>query len=188
MIPKTHQDISTVEQLLNIPDDGNRYELVKGVLNMMSPVGSEHGKIAARIAARLVVHVEQHELGETYAAETGFRIATSPDTVRAPDAAFVSHDRLASVEPTRGYLPLAPDLLVEVVSPNDRFSDVEAKATDWLHAGTEIVLVADPANLILKVYTKDSDIRTLQQGETFFAGEVCGNWQLAVNDAFQIKA
>ena len=154
---------------------------------MMSPAGSEHGNIAARIAARLVVHVEQYDLGKTYAAETGFLISTSPDTVRAPDAAFVSNERLAKAEPTCGYLQLSPDLVVEVISPNDRFSQVEAKAADWLRAGTEIVLVADPENLVLKVYAKDSGIRTLGQGETFSAGDVCGNWQLTVNDAFQIK-
>jgi len=186
MISKTHQSITTAEQLLDMPDDGNRYELVNGVVNMMSPAGSEHGRVAARIGARLLVHVEKHNLGIAYAAETGFRISTSPDTVRAPDAAFVSHERLASVEPTRGYLPLAPDLVVEVISPDDRFSEVETKASDWLSAGTEIVLVTDPENLVLKVYANDSDIRTLQPGETFSAGDVCGNWQLAVNDAFQI--
>jgi Uma2 family endonuclease len=187
MISKANQEITTAEKLFSMPNDGNRYELIDGVLNMMSPAGSEHGRIAGRIFSRLAVHVEQYDLGVTYAAETGFRISTSPDTVRAPDAAFVSHERLASVEPTRGYLQLAPDLVVEVISPNDRFSEVESKAANWLRAGTEIVLVADPENRVLKVYTKDADIRTLNQSETFLAGGTCGGWQLDVNDVFQIK-
>ena len=187
MISKSSQHVTTAEQLLAMPDDGNRYELAEGMLIMMSPAGSEHGRIAGRIFARLAVHVEQCHLGETYAAETGFRIATSPDTVRAPDAAFVSHERLSTVEPTRGYLPLAPDLVVEVVSPNESFSDVETKVAGWLAAGTRIVLVADPADLSLRVYERGGEVRVLKRGDTFDAGEVCRHWTLDVDDAFQLK-
>ena len=187
MITKSKHNVTTAEQLLAMRDDGHRYELVRGKLTMMSPAGNEHGRIAGRILRRLGDYVEVNDLGETYTAETGFLISTSPDTVRAPDAAYVSHDRLASVEPTRGYLPLAPDLVVEVVSPNDSFSDVEAKARQWLEAGTRIVLVADPANSKLRVYRNQGEIRVLSEGDTFSAGEVCGEWQLTVNDAFQIR-
>ena len=79
--------VTAAEQLFALPDDGNCYELIGGVLAMMSRAGSEHGRIAGRIFLRLASHVEQHRLGETYAAETGFCIAKSPDTVRTPDAA-----------------------------------------------------------------------------------------------------
>ena len=154
---------------------------------MMSPAGSEHGWIAGRILNRLATHVEDHDLGRAYAAETGFRIATSPDTVRAPDACFVSHGRLATVESTRSYLPLAPDLVVEVVSPNDLSSEVEAKAEEWLKAGTDIVLVADPSNRTIRVYQDGSRILLLRAGDTFHAGKVCGNWTLGINDAFNIE-
>ncbi len=187
MISDTSQPLRTAEQLFAMPNDGNRYELVRGVLTMMSPAGSERGKIAGRIFARLHMHVEKLNLGETYAAETGFRIATSPDTVRAPDAAFVSHQRLATVEFTRGYLPLAPDLVVEVLSPGDSSSDVEAKAEQWLTSGTRLVLVADPANQTLRVYKNASQIQVLRSGERFDSGDICGDWQLSVDDAFQIK-
>lgn len=187
MIAKTPESITTAEQLLAMHHGDSRYQLIKGVLSMMSPAGSEHGRIAGRIFTRLAVHVEKHGLGVTYAAETGFRIAVSPDTVRAPDAAFVSHRRLTSIEPTRGYLPLAPDLVVEVVSPNDSFSDVEAKASNWLDAGAGIVLVADLENRLLKAYRPDRDIRTFRSGESFEAGEVCDNFTLAVNDVFELE-
>jgi len=154
---------------------------------MMSPAGSEHGWIAGRIFNRLATHVENSDLGRAYAAETGFKIASSPDTVRAPDACFVSHERLAMVEATQSYLPLAPDLVVEVVSPNDTSSEVEAKAEEWLEAGTDIVLVADPSNQTIRVYQDGSKILLLRAGDTFEAGKVCGNWTLSVNDAFEIK-
>jgi len=177
----------TATKLAELPDDGKRYELIRGVLNMMSPAGSEHGRIAGRIFLRLADHVEKNELGETYAAETGFLIEQDPDTVRAPDAAFVSFERLAKVEPTTGYLPVSPNLVVEVVSPNDSFSEVEAKAANWLSAGTQIVLVADPKNHALHIHETDRAICVLKPGDTFSAGEVCGDWQLRVNDAFQIR-
>ena len=187
MITKTNQQICNADQLFAMSNDGNRYELVKGVLKMMSPAGSEHGWIAGRIFNRLATHVEELDLGGTYAAGTGFRIASSPDTVRAPDACFVSHGRLATVESTRSYLPLAPDLVVEVVSPNDTSSEVEAKAEEWLKAGTGTVLVADPSNLTIRVYQDGAKILLLRAGDTFDAGPVCGNWQLSVNDALNIE-
>ena len=99
---------------------------------MMPPAGSEHGWIAGRIFNRLATHVEVFDLGRTYAAGTGFRIASSPDTVRAPDACFVSHGRLATVASKRSYLPLAPGLVVDVVLPNDtsRWSE-DSGASSW---------------------------------------------------------
>jgi Uma2 family endonuclease len=187
MIEKSPQNIETADQLLAMPDDGRRYELIAGVLSMMSPAGSEHGRVALRIASRLARHVEDLDLGQTYAAETGFLLARDPDTVRAPDAAFVSHQRLASVEATSGYLSLAPDLVVEVVSPSDSFSDVEAKAQQWTDSGTRIVLIADPVNQTLIVYQSASDIRVLRSGEAFESGDFCGGWKLTVDEAFDIK-
>ena len=188
MIQQTKNEITTAEQLSAMADDGHRYELINGVLRMMSPAGSEHGQVADRISRRLGNHVESKNLGATYAAETGFLIRTSPDTVRAPDAAFVSHSRLKSVEPTRGYLPLAPDLVVEVVSPSDSFSDVEAKAEQWLNAGTSVVIVADSSNQTLRVYENATQVRILRSGESYSSSDVCGNWELSVDDAFQIQS
>lgn len=187
MVSTDPQTVTTADQLYALPDDGNRYELIEGVLSIMSPAGSEHGRIAGRIFLRLAAHVEQHELGETYAAETGFRIGESPDTVRAPDAAFASRERLEAVAPTHGYLPLAPDLVVEVVSPNDSFSSVEAKAADWLQAGCQVVLVADPSNLTIHVYESGAEIRLLRSGNRFSAGSICGGWSLDVDDAFGVS-
>lgn len=174
----------TAADLLAMKDDGYRYELVAGELRKMSPAGNEHGRITARIMLRLAAHVEQHDCGHTYAAETGFRIAQSPDTVRAPDAAFVSHRRLAGLEEAIGYLPLAPDLVVEVVSLNDRFSEVESKATNWLQAGSQVVLVADPRTRTLRVYRDAHSIEVLHEGETFDAGQAVNGWQLSISDLF----
>ena len=188
MIKQTKNEITTAEQLFQAPDTGNRLELVEGVLIVMSPAGSEHGWIAGRIFLRLATHVESHDLGRAYAAETGFQISDSPDTVRAPDACFVSHEQLGNVEKTRSFLPLAPDLVVEVVSPNDTSTDVEAKAEQWLEAGSRIVLVADPKNETVRIYRTKAEIQVLRSGETFSSGEVCGNWQVSVDEIFDIRS
>jgi len=176
----------TADELYVREDDGNRCELVNGAIIMMSPAGSEHGWIANRISTRLSVHVEEHNLGRSYAAETGFVISQNPDTVRAPDACFVSHDRLASAQPSKGYLALAPDLVVEVVSPSDRFSDVESKAELWLSSGSQIVIVADPKTQTIRVYKNKSEIRIYHNGEQVDTGDVCKNWTISVDDIFEI--
>jgi Uma2 family endonuclease len=188
MIQHSKYDITTAEQLLSARHEESRLELVKGDLIVMSPASSEHGRIASRILIRLGTHVETNDLGETFAAETGFLIESDPDTVRAPDAAFVSYERMSEVDQSVAYLPLAPELVVEVISPNDSSSDVEAKAEQWLGAGSMIVLVADPKNETFRIYRSKSEIQVLHSGETFSSGSVCQNWQLSVNDVFKIRS
>jgi Uma2 family endonuclease len=187
MIQQTKNEITTAEQLFQAPDIGNRLELVRGVLIVMSPAGSEHGWIASRILIRLGTHVEANDLGKTFAAETGFLIEVNPDTVRAPDAAFVSHERLATAPPSSSYLQVAPDLVVEVVSPNDKSTDVESKAEQWLEAGSSIVLVADPKNQTIRVYKSKAQIEVFHSGEEFSSGDVCGDWKISVNEIFDIQ-
>ena len=187
MIQQTKHKIASAEQLFQAPDSGNRLELVRGVLIVMSPAGSEHGWIAARILTRLANHVEANGLGRVYAAETGFLIEVNPDTVRAPDAAFVSQERIDKAPPSPSYLQVAPDLVVEVVSPSDPSTDVEAKAEQWLEAGSRIVLVADPINQTLRVYKSKAQIEVLHSGEEFSSGDVCGDWKISVNEIFDIQ-
>jgi len=123
------QSITAVE-LLNMPDDGFRYELIRGELKKMPPPGHVHGRVAMKFGWRLAQHVETKNLGNVYAAETGFLLETDPDTVRAPDCAFVSRDRLAAIGDVEGYLPGAPDLAVEVISPGDTYTEVEEKPSN----------------------------------------------------------
>jgi Uma2 family endonuclease len=131
----------TGNELLHMPDDDFRYELVRGELRQMNPAGNVHGRITVRVTWRLAQHVEENRLGAVYAAETGFRLASDPDTVRAPDVAFVSQARIEAVGEVEGFWPEAPDLAVEVVSPGDSYTDVEEKVFAWLDAGTKMVVV-----------------------------------------------
>lgn len=118
------------------------------------PPGYRHGRVAARLAKILMDHVDERDLGEVVAAETGFKLASDPDTVRAPDVAFIRRDRLPDPPPA-GFAELAPDLVVEVLSPNDRPGEVLAKVADWLNAGSVLVWVVDPARRSARVYRAD---------------------------------
>ncbi len=133
----------TAEELLGMPDDGLRYELVKGELRKMPPAGNEHGYIAGEVFGELRSHVKANGLGRTYAAETGFEIHSNPDTVRAPDVAFVSRERLEEVGPVEGYWPGAPDLAVEIVdSPKARREAVQ-KQVEYEQLGVREYWVID---------------------------------------------
>src|SRR5258708_5458512 len=134
----------TADELLAMPDDGRRYELVKGELLMAAPPGSEHGEITMNLAAPLHRYAKSKNLGVVYATETGFKLETDPDTVRAPDIAFVRQGLLDQSGRIPGYLSGAPDLVVEVLSPSDTFGKVEAKVTQWLEAGARMVWVVSP--------------------------------------------
>ena len=133
----------TAAELLRMPDDGFRYELIKGELKKKFPAGNKHGRVASRINGSLDPFVANNKLGAVYAAEIGFLISTDPDTVRAPDVAFVSQARLDEIGDMEGFLPCAPDLVVEVVSPSDTYSDVEEKVFEWLAAGARLVVVVN---------------------------------------------
>jgi len=144
----------TADELLrrNIPD--KRVELVRGVLVVREPAGSRHGLVAMNLGVELVSHARRTGAGRVFAAETGFKLASDPDTVRAPDVAFVTRERLPATE-TTGYAAAAPDLAVEVLSPGDRAGEVLAKVADWLSAGALLVWVVDPERRLARVYRQD---------------------------------
>ena len=121
-------------------------------------------------------------MGAVYAAETGFLLSREPDTVRAPDVAFVRQDRLENVGNVKGYLPLAPDLVVEVVSPNDRFTAVETKAHTWLDAGAQMVVVVDPGTRTVRVYRTMESIAILRETDQLDASDVVPGWTFPVAD------
>ncbi|MEO1615337.1 MAG: Uma2 family endonuclease [Planctomycetota bacterium] len=178
--------MSTADQLSRIPDDGKRYELVDGEIRMISPAGGRHGRIAARISILLGVHVEDNDLGATFAAETGFRISVAPDTVRAPDASFVSNEKIQALEDDTGFLPFAPDLAVEVVSPSDSFASVESKAFGWINAGTQLVLVVVPESQAVHAYRSKNDIAVYREEEIVDASDVVPGWEFSVSSIFRV--
>ena len=143
---RTRKTLLTAEELICLPTADRRYELVKGELFEMPPAGGRHGSVAMRIGSLLDTHVLANQSGYVFAAETGFILRRDPDTVRAPDASFVAKDRLPMGELPTGYVDVAPDLAVEVVSPSDRETEVLDKVEEWLQAGSRLVWVLYPGN------------------------------------------
>ncbi len=170
----------TAEELLKMPDDGFRYELIRGELKKMPPPGHVHGRVAMEFGWRLAQHVKAHGLGTVYAAETGFLLETDPDTVRAPDCAFVSRERLAAIGDAEGYLPGAPDLAVEVISPGDTYTEVEEKAIEWLANGSAMVLVLNPRKRTVTVYRSLTDITILDQNAVLDISDVVADFKVSV--------
>jgi Uma2 family endonuclease len=175
----------TADALLKMSDDGFRYELLRGELKKMAPASHEHGRIAINISTPLDQHARTNRLGRVYAAETGFKVASNPDTVRAPDVAFVSQERLEQVGNVMGYWPGSPDLVVEIISPSDIYTEVEEKVFDWLEAGARVVVVVNPRKRVVTVYRSLTDIMVLTESDTLDCSDVIDGWSIAVKAIFE---
>lgn len=180
----TSNDLMTAQQLLNSPDIGP-CELIRGELVMMTPASYEHSRIVSRIDRRLGVFVEERGLGEVLSGEGGFQIAHGPDTVRAADVAFVSKERVPDETARVVFFQGAPDLAVEVVSPNDRASEVLAKAHDWLAAGCRAVWIVDPATRTVSVHVTGREIMVLGPSDTLEGGDVLPGLRVPVAEVFR---
>jgi len=156
----------TLLDFLEWPDeDGYRLELSRGSLAREPAPGPRHGRIAGRLYRLLYEAGARTGAGEAFI-DTGFLLFEDPPTVRVPDVAFVTAGRIPAQEPERGFWALAPDLVVEVVSPSNSASGLQRKALDYLEAGSRVVWVADPVARAITVYRSTSDIRLLQPGQT----------------------
>lgn len=182
----TSQKLMTAEELWLLPDDGQRHELIAGELRTMSPSSYEHGRRTGRIAVSLGQHVFAHGLGEVLGAETGFLLARDPDLVRAPDVAFISRARVQAAGEVAGYWPGAPDLVVEVISANDLYTEVEEKVHTWLAHGTRMVIVANPRHRMVAVYRSATQVRRLTVEDTLDGEDVVPGWTLPVRELFEV--
>jgi len=172
------------DEVVNHMPAGLRWELVHGELQIMSPAGMEHGQIAARVLSLLDHYVREHELGRVFAAETGFLIGQSPDTLRAPDSAFLTTARAATAGAS--FYEGAPDLAVEVVSPSEQPTDVMDKARMWIDAGTRLVWVIWPADRHATVLSSDSDDEAqVQADQTLSGGDVVPGFSCTVAALFE---
>ncbi len=132
----------TAEELLRLSIDGKKHELVDGIVIEMEPPGWDHGVVQVAVGRLLDEHVRERNLG-VVTGEVGFLLDSHPDTVLAPDVAFVTRERAEPVQGSPRYFPGPPDLAIEIVSPDDTRPKLRAKALDWLSWGTRAVLVID---------------------------------------------
>lgn len=174
----------TADELLRLPDDGSRKELVEGELRTMAPAGYEHGIVAGNVLLRVGNHVQANRLGDVVAAETGFRIGRDPDTVRAPDVGFVAAGRFPGGRLPATFPDLAPDFLVEVVSPTDTAHEIEEKVRDWLRAGVRLLWVVYPSTRSVTVYRSMTDVRVLKEQDSLDGADVLPGFSCRVSDLF----
>jgi Uma2 family endonuclease len=175
----------TAEDLLKIPYDGFRYELIQGELLKMSPAAYTHGKIAMNIGASLHQFVKSNKLGEVCVAETGFKLASEPDTVRAPDVAFIRKERIEKVGILQGFGRGAPDLIVEVTSPSDTFQEVDDKVGDWLDAGVLMVIIINPCKKRVHLYRSKTNVAILDENDEIDGEDVVPGWKIKVSELFE---
>jgi Uma2 family endonuclease len=176
----------TADELWRLPDDGQRHELVAGELRTIAPSSGKHGWVGSNVSAPLAQYVRAHKLGLVFQAETGFLLAREPDTVRAPDVAFVRRERALAVGDREGYWPGAPDLAVEVVSPHDRYTEVDDKVAEWLAHGALMVLVVNPRRHTVAVHRPGQAVRVLTESDVLDGEDVVPGWTLPVRDVFAL--
>jgi Uma2 family endonuclease len=181
--PPTVPSALTAEELLYLSLPDKQTELVRGRLIVREPPGYRHGVIALKIARLIADYVDDHGLGIVVAAETGFKLFSDPDTVRAADAAYLSRHR-APDPPPSGYLALAPDLAVEVVSPGDRAGEIQAKVSDWLTAGSRLVWVIDPGRQRAIVYREDGSVDLLANQDELGGGDVLPGFSCSLEEVW----
>jgi Uma2 family endonuclease len=176
--------ITTADELLHMPDDGFRYDLLEGELRKMSPPGSVHGYVTMEVSYRLAEHVRRNSLGSVFAAETGFRIGRNPDTVLAPDVSFIRKERIGVTGIPTAFYPEAPALVVEVVSPADTAEEVDDKMHRWFAAGVELAWVVYPSGRTVTVYNGLDSIRVLSENDMLDGGSVVPGFTCRVGDLF----
>jgi len=174
----------TAEELLAMGDIG-RCELIYGEIVTMSPAGVPHGIVAMRIGSFLSRFVDEHDLGIVLAAETGFKIESDPDLVRAPDASFIAKSRLSGGVP-KGFFDGVPDLAVEVVSPNDAKRDVAEKVNMWLAHGTQVTWVADPKSMTVVIHRVGQRPQTRGLGDEVRDEPLLPGFVLPLSNVFKL--
>ena len=179
--PVTAEDLF----LMMHDDAGKRYELVRGELQEVPPAGGYHGNVAFTIASVIGDHIRGKDLGAGFTAETGFVTGRAPDSVRAPDVAFVSKERLAGGRAPDGFVQSAPDLAVEVVSPSDSAAAIHEKVREYFDAGTRLVWVVYPGTRSVTVHRSPVDATTLEEGDALDGEPVFEAFQVRVRDLFE---
>jgi Uma2 family endonuclease len=181
----TEVQLMTADELLAKPDDGFVYELIKGELVKVSPPpGHEHGLVAMNLAGPLYEYVKKHQLGNVYAAETGYLLEQNPDTVRAADVSFIRRERIEKAGRIRRYWIGAPDLAVEVNSPSDTVGRIKGKVGQWLENGVRLLWIVSPKMRSVTIYRSLTEVIVLTEKDILDGGDVVPGFQIRVADIF----
>jgi len=176
--------LMTADDLLKLEHGGKSTELVRGKLVVREPPGTYHGRVQGILHVLVGSYVRAQALGAVFGQDTGFKIASDPDTVRAPDLAFVDRTRVAQIA-RRGYAALAPDLVAEILSPDDRPGEVLTKVGEWLEAGARLVWVIDPDRQAASVYRADGSVSTVSSDADLSGEAVLPGLSFPLSELFE---
>ena len=162
-----------------------RAELLEGIVKEYPVPGLEHGKICMTIGALIYLHVKAHDLGHVMSNDSAVQTGTNPDTVRGGDVCFYSYERLPRGSVPKGLGPVAPDLVVEVRSPSDRWNEIIVKAGEYLKAGVRAVVVLDPKTATATVYRDEEIQQIFHNGDPLTLPDVLSGFSVAVSLLFE---
>ena len=182
----TKQELLTAADLLRLYSQGVRGELIRGVLCKTMSVGQEHGEIVLNLGARLWIIVNAQKLGRLVASDSGVWLERDPDTVREPDIAFFSAEKVPPGVRVTGYSETVPDLVVEVHSPSDSMREVHDKARMWLSYGVRLVWVVHPDTRTIDVHHQEHRVSTLTETDALDGADVLTSFSCPVSDLFNI--
>lgn len=177
------QVLMSAEELFEHPE-WNPCELVGGKVIRMSPAGGEHGLVAGEIFAAIHAFAKMSKAGKVFAAETGFYIERDPDTIRAPDVSFLSTGRIPVGGIAKTFVPIVPDLAVEVLSPTDTWKDVDQKAREYVNAGVRLVWAVSPIGRSARVYRKGRAMLEITESQALSGEDVLPGFALKLSDIF----
>ncbi len=174
----------TADELFKLPKDEARGELIQGVFYPAMPTGGRHGEIEALLAWRLLNVVQPSGRGRVMTGEPGIVLERGPDTVRAPDVAYFSPERLPPETDITRFLDAVPDLVVEIVSPSNRPSEIREKAEMWTSFGARLVWVVWPETMTVDVYRPEESVATLGAEDTLTGEDVLPEFSCPVREVF----
>jgi Uma2 family endonuclease len=180
----TQERLYTADDLFHMPTDGKHYELIRGELIEMAPTNGSHGVLTFEFAALLRNHIRAHKQGQGFGAETGFKLSENPDTILAPDVAYISAEHAKPL--TDKFVDGAPDLAIEVVSPGNSANEINEKTALYFHAGTRQVWIVYPNTRTIYVYTSATKVTILSGADILDGSDVLPGFRLPLTDLFGV--
>jgi Uma2 family endonuclease len=176
----------TAEEYMALPDsfDGPT-ELVKGVIVTMPPARPRHGQICFRIAHLLGIYLDKNPIGQVLTNDASMLTERSPDTVRGPDVSYYSYDRVPKGPLPAGLLDVSPELVFEVLSPSDRWSDVQVKVAEYLLVGVKVVCVVDDDTRSIHAFRSDQPMRVFKSADEFILPDVLSDFRVTIARFFE---
>lgn len=159
-------------------------ELVAGEVRQMAPGGLDHSGVTANLVILLGIWNRSARRGRVYTNEAGIVVSHDPDTVRGADALFISYERLPASSPSRGFLTVPPELVVEVLGHDESWSRIERKVAEYHALGVDLIWVADPQTQTVRVYPRGENPRLLHTHDQLDGGTLLPGFRCGVADLF----